>query len=675
MSSRRVQSAARLDSQSESMSVGRRGLLFNAIFSDETLLAAFERVADNGGRCGVDGVEIDDFGLRAERNLLDLQRDLRNDTYFPAPLLIVYVPKRPGSEDRRRLSIPIVRDRVAMTAAAMVLTPVLEPWFADESYAYRKGRSVSDAVSQITRLRDQGYAHVLDADISDFFGQVDHEILLRRLRRVIQERALVALIESWLRADVKDGDERRRNKRGLPQGSPVSPLLANFYLDELDSRLKDLGFKIVRYADDFLVLCRRPRRVEDARARVCEILADLRLRINEGKTCVTDFHRGFRYLGQLFVGRLVIPSSARDELEEEIEKDASSVPVQKLPLSMPDAMHPFLRTLYVKYPGTRLGKEGGRLVVNKGSQRLFEVPMNRVDNVVLLGSVGISTPAVRALLDQGASVTLLTRSGRMVGRIDRTDRMGVDMMLDQARKSADYGFRRSFAAAVVRAKISNQRTLVRRNLRRRADQGMRADLAVLQRLKKDVSPARDLDQLRGMEGKAASIYFQAFGQLLKHRLGFVGRRRRPPTDPVNAMLSFGYTLLSQNVHSIVAMNRLHPEIGFFHSSGRGHAALVSDLVEELRAPVVDGLVLRLVNNGELRHRDFYQPRDAERACIFKDEALRRFIDTFERRISAQVKHPATGWTVSHRRLIELQIRELILFIRGDRDEYRPFLIR
>ena len=273
--------------------------LFHQLTALPTLVRAFDRVEENQGAPGVDMETIEEFGAFLEPNLLSLQRELMSGQYRPRPLLRVYIDKEDGTQ--RPLSIPTVRDRVVQTAATMVLTPVLDPEFEEVSYAYRPGRSVDQAVQRILALRDRGYHWVLDADIQRYFDEIPHHKLLECLQQYVQDERVLTLVQQWLMVEVQDQGERFRLDKGVPQGSPLSPLLANLYLDRFDEAHIKHGHKLVRFADDFVILCKSRPQAEAALELSEAVLHELQLSLHPQKTRITNFDQGFRYLGVQFL--------------------------------------------------------------------------------------------------------------------------------------------------------------------------------------------------------------------------------------------------------------------------------------------------------------------------------------------------------------------------------------
>lgn len=261
------------------------------------LKQAWEEVAENKGIPGVDNVSIARWGRNWEARLHALADAVLRNTYRPRKLRVRRIPKK-NRREYRELRIPTVTDRVLQRAVLQVLYPVFEPRFLDCSFGYRPQRGLKDAVERILVLRVNEYLHVLDADIDDFFNQVDHGLLLDFLRADLPDRSLLGLIQAWLRVGRPDPDEAR----GIPMGSPLSPLLANVYLHRLDCRVQALGFQMVRYADDFLVFAETRADAERAYREVEAILADLRLIYEPSKTRLTSFEEGFHFVGVAFQG-------------------------------------------------------------------------------------------------------------------------------------------------------------------------------------------------------------------------------------------------------------------------------------------------------------------------------------------------------------------------------------
>lgn len=257
---------------------------------------SFAAVARNKGAAGVDGMDIACFRSQAMLLLPSLMRDLKRGSYLPSPVKRVYIPKADGS--KRPLGVPTVRDRVAQEVLRRLLQPPYEPLFHADSYGFRPGRSAHQALRRVLELHRSGHRHVFDADIKGFFDHLPHKVLMRGLSYVIADGNVLDLIERILKAGVWENGVISPTTVGTPQGGVLSPLLANIALNFLDWHLDEGGYRLVRYADDFVVLCRSAHRAEEAHRQVEVFLREeLGLTLSSEKTKVTTFKEGFNFLG------------------------------------------------------------------------------------------------------------------------------------------------------------------------------------------------------------------------------------------------------------------------------------------------------------------------------------------------------------------------------------------
>lgn len=274
--------------------------LIDKVYHPATLEAAFAKVKANQGAAGCDHQTIAMYEARLEANLKELSEQLRTGTYRPQNVRRVYIPK-PGSRERRPLGIPTVRDRIVQTALRNVIEPIFERDFAEHSYGFRPGRGCKDALRRVDGLLKDGYTHVVDVDLKSYFDTIPHEPLMGCVRQRIADGRVLTLIESYLTQGVMDGLDEWTPTSGSPQGAVISPLLSNAYLDPLDQEMAQDGYEMVRYADDFVILCRTAHEARGALERVERLSARAGLTLHPDKTRIADATReGFDFLGYHF---------------------------------------------------------------------------------------------------------------------------------------------------------------------------------------------------------------------------------------------------------------------------------------------------------------------------------------------------------------------------------------
>lgn len=275
--------------------------LMDKVYSRANLRGAFERVKRNRGGAGVDHQTIEEFEKHLEHNLERLQQSLKDGTYRPQAIKRTWIPK-PGSTEMRPLGIPTVRDRVAQTALRNVLEPIFERDFAEHSYGFRPGRGCKDALRRVQEMLDEDYRYVVDADLKGYFDSIPHQALMKQVGRRIADNSVMSMVNAYLEQDILDTAGSWTPEQGTPQGAVISPLLSNIYLDDLDHMMAAGEAEMVRYADDFVILCRTEQQAQQALEQVKAWTASAGLTLHPEKTHVVDATQpgGFDFLGYHF---------------------------------------------------------------------------------------------------------------------------------------------------------------------------------------------------------------------------------------------------------------------------------------------------------------------------------------------------------------------------------------
>ena len=284
----------------EGVKGGKWFSLMDKIYAERTLWVGFQQVKANGGAGGVDHQTVEDFERDLMKNLKRLSEQLREGSYRPQAVRRVWIPK-PGSAEKRPLGVPTVRDRVVQAAMRLVLEPIFERDFAEQSYGFRPNRGCKQALRRVDSLLKQAYTWIVDADLKSYFDTIPHEPLMKRLAEKVSDGRVLDLVEAFLNQQILDGMKSWTAEGGTPQGAVLSPLLSNLYLSPLDHQMEQAGVEMVRYADDFVLLCRSREEAERALELVREWTATAGLTLHPVKTRIVDAQKeSFDFLGYRF---------------------------------------------------------------------------------------------------------------------------------------------------------------------------------------------------------------------------------------------------------------------------------------------------------------------------------------------------------------------------------------
>lgn len=333
-----------------------------------------------------------------------------------------------------------------------------------------------------------------------------------------------------------------------------------------------------------------------------------------------------------------------------------------------------MATLYLSEQQSIVKKRDEYLVVQYPGpeKRKIEVPLIKISQVVVSGDVTLTTPALHMLLESGIEVCFLSMYGQFRGRLSPP--VAKNALLRREQFKASYDPQRAIlvAQACVQGKLENMRTMLLRANRQLQDSAISEATVTMQQMIRQAPQATSIGSLMGMEGNGSAAYFNVFGKLLRGSMTFTRRRRRPPTDPVNAMLSLGYTLLQHQVASAIQVVGFDPYVGYLHQPRYGRPALALDLMEEFRPIITDSVVLNIVNHRILTEQDF---KEELGVVYLKPDARKKFYGKFEERLQEELQHPYFNYKTEYRRCIELQARLLGKWLTGEIPAYLPFSVR
>ncbi|MFN5514821.1 MAG: CRISPR-associated endonuclease Cas1, partial [Cyanobacteriota bacterium] len=441
-----------------------------------------------------------------------------------------------------------------------------------------------------------------------------------------------------------------------------------------------------------------PQRLKGLGEHLADFLGEMGLNLNVDKTQITSFKKGFRFLGYVFSGDLLLPSQSQTSPKIPIQVNQNEPKlIYTEPIAQPTALQlAFLdslrelrqpippplyvvlgytvrypervkivsheviwrdgmSTLYVVQQGATVAKEQGRFVIKLPNGSSEEIPLKAIRQILVFGGVQLSTAAIDVCLQEKIAIFFLTQLGDYKGHLQCDEMTCLEAQTVQFRLRGESAAGLGLAQIFVRGKLANSRQLLLRLNRKRRLTAVEEGISALTAHLEQIEETQTLESLLGREGDSAARYFGSLGALIVNP-GFTwrGRSRRPPLDPVNSLLSLGYTLLFNNVMSLLLAEGLNPYLGHLHHSQSKSPELALDLMEEFRSPVVDSLVLKLINQKTLKPTDFTFP-DEEGGVYLTETAKRLFFRSFEERLNDLVSHPDLKESVSYRRVIHLQV--------------------
>jgi CRISPR-associated protein Cas1 len=331
-----------------------------------------------------------------------------------------------------------------------------------------------------------------------------------------------------------------------------------------------------------------------------------------------------------------------------------------------------MANLYLTEQGSILRKKGDRLIVEKEKEVLLDVECHKIDAVLIFGNVQFTTQAVHELFQHGIELAILTRTGKLIGQITSPMTKNIELRVEQFKRYENESFKFTFSGSIVKGKIRNCLQVLRGFSYNHPAIDLKEEIEALERGENGISERNTIEELNGVEGMAARHYFDGFGKMILGDFVFEGRRKYPAPDPVNALLSLGYTMVFNEISSLLDGMGFDPYLGYYHKIDYGRPSLASDLLEEFRAPIADRFALKLINNRVLSVEDFYNNPKGE-GVYLKRDALKRYFAEYEDFMNHEFIHPDTKEKTCFRKCFRIQIENLASCIKGEK-EYRPFYV-
>jgi CRISPR-associated endonuclease Cas1 len=551
---------------------------------------------------GADGITLEDLQHADVAFFDQLSHEITQNTYQYEAIKRSYIPKSDNS--LRPIELFNTKERMIQRTLADIITPIIDDLLTAKTFAYRKEKNRQLAANTLQSLLANGYETGFKADISHFFSSIDINKLAFQLQGIFPFDPIVDFIIHWC-LELND-----RGIDGLSQGSALSPVLSNLYLNRFDRDTENLGLKIIRYADDFVLLSKNNAISDTQREKVNRILADLNLQLNPDKTIEIHPDDEICFLGQLISKSAIRTLNKTDDLQTGPWDPA-----------LPDTWTAGF-PVYLTHLTRGAFSENETLVIENSKGQTQKIPWASISRIIVIGRASFSGGVIYRAVREAIPVSFIDIMGRTTGSLLPENLIIEELFHSQRLLAKDPARCLALAKEVVCAKIHNCSKLL---------EALQCDATALIDCEHRASQANSIDSLRGHEGTAARLYFEKWPDLVAP-FTFQGRHYHPPKGEVNVLLSFGYTLLYNRIANALRNKGFNPKNGFYHQGRGSHAALASDLMENLR-PYIDETMIQLIQTGTLTPSHFTHPKNASKTKgnyqRLEGEGFRTCIRAFE----------------------------------------------
>ena len=654
--------------------------------------------------------QLEDKTLLGSINLHALSQQLEKEHYQAS--ILQGIIARKATKHPRLLAVPPLEDRIAQRAVVEIMGVDIDKLSSIHSYGYRRGLSRLNARDQILMLNRQGYDWFFEADIEEFFDLISYSEIENRLQSFFPDEPLIPLIMEWIKAPVQFDGKVIQRTAGLPQGSPISPMIANLMLEDFDTDLEAADMKLVRFADDFVILCKNKQQAQLAAERAEKSLAEMGLVFNPKKTHIGEFNEGFQFLGYSFLNGMAIENIHSHKTAEKLRID--NIPTASwlatLLKKQPQMLDKLNNTLDKKHrlsdpshitgsppknnrkntlPASELGstlfitqptkslhqKDGVLVIIDVQSKDIIsQQNWNDLNSIVLIGRHNVSQYCLVSALNNSIPIHYCSASGKYQGVTlnNKPSQEGTELWLQQIKTyREDKKHTLQISKALVEARIHNQLEVIRQRIRHTTTDE-KSPVTAMQKLINSLQSVDNQDQLRGYEGQASALYFAQIAKWIPEEFEFKIRKKRPSPDPFNALLSLGYTILYSHTSSILLVAGLYPWLGFYHQGYGRHLALASDLMEVFRH-IIERTAMTMLRSGQLKPDDFYILHDD--SCRLTRGALKIYLTQLNSRMLKPLadKNSSTAMNM-HEQLLR-QANQLIRNIRNSNELVEFFKLK
>jgi CRISPR-associated protein Cas1 len=528
----------------------------------------------------------------------EIYKDLKSNSNIFQPNNAFLIKKK--NKSHKLVEELNFKDIIIQQYFLRIISNFFDNMFEESSIGFRKGMSRERVIELVQAGITEGYEYVVESDIEDFFPSVDHDILEQKLRNCLpsKDEILISLIITSFKNSYKLNGKLCERKKGLAQGSPLSPILANFYLDSFDEEIKKSNVKMIRYADDFIILTRTKEEAEKILAGTSDYLFSLGLSLKKEKTAIRKISEGFSFLGMNFNKNEVIVDSE-------------------------DVIKQFRKPLYLTEPYLFISIDGDSVDIKKNSSIIESIPIRRISEIIVLEKATFGSSLLKKCVDFNIPLTITLDTGYYITTIKPDSKTYYEISYLHTLKYnslSDIDIL-SIAKEFAATKIFNYLGI----FKQRYNPYTGAFIKQLEKIIQNIYEADNIEIVRGFEGFAAKKIFAAANVFLDETEFHLKKRDRNKPDRMNSLLNFGFYLLFTRINATVRSLGLNPYLGFLHSSADRYESFVCDIQELFRARI-HRFIIRLVNLKIIKKEDF---EETERGFYLKREAVKRFLEEFE----------------------------------------------
>ena len=630
-------------------------ITIQAILSDENLKTARESFIGKRDSCGIDGIKLSMLDEYWEINGEKIKKSIIERKYKLGIIQQQDIVNQKGK--KRTISLMNTVDRFIFRAVTQVLSMAWNPKFSEYAYAYREHKGVKEAVEQVAAYIEEGNSWCAEIDIQNFFDNINHNIMLEKLQEKIEDSKIIELLIGYIKCTVMDDHIFYQKDKGILQGGPLSPLLSNIYMNEMDHYMEKKGYRFCRFGDNINIYCNSYELAFQQYQDVKEHLEKIeKVPLNKSKSGV------YKSLNRKFLGYCFEEKSGK--IIAKHEKKAYT-------------------TIYRDWYTTGIEKvDHNYHLINEGilTKRdytlLFEgptgkkyIPVETTDSLYVYSNIIFSGNFFEFVNKKGLNVTLIDKYGEKIGSfVPQNNRRNIKTEIKQLKVYDNEKERLELAKKLEIASVSNIRANLKYYARRKNSERLQDAVTGISRLIQQLNEAKDVTKLMTIEAQSRQKYYQCFNEILNDEdFIFEKRTRRPPEDPLNAMISFGNTLLYQRIANEINRTSLDIRIGIVHAAGSRPESLNLDLADLFKPILVDRTIFTLVNRKMLEATDFVEVEN--NGIYLSREGKKQFIREFERKLYQKVQIDGLDRTYDY--VIKNEIQKLKKFFEYG-EKYKPY---